>query len=276
MTLANGPSAPNSPFPSSLSDDFASDDRSGSRVSTAIGSNAVNVGHNERIVSGIVGTGLIAAGLSRKSIPGLLVAGVGGLIAYRAVTGHCGTYSALGIDTSDRDTDGAPPAAYSARGIHVAVVFTIANKSPDELYAYWRDFNNLPSVFEHLERVDVLDDKRSHWISTGPLHMKFEWDAEIINDEPGQLIAWRSLAGASVDNAGSVRFLKAPADRGTELKVTLDYIPPAGVIGKTIATLIGQNPAWQIREDIRRFKWKMESGEIPTIEGQPRGSCQGC
>jgi uncharacterized membrane protein len=235
----------------------------------------VNVGSTERALSTAAGLTLMALGLSRKSLPGVLIAGAGGLIAWRGVSGHCPAYAALDIDTTDRDTDGAPPEAYFRRGLHFQSSFTIANKTRHELYAYWRDLENLPRIFQHLERVQKIDERRSHWTASGPFAQTFEWDAEIINDEPDGLIAWRSLAGAEVDNAGSVRFVDAPGNRGTELKVTLDYIPPAGVVGKTLAMLLGQNPEHQMREDIRRFKRVMECGEAPTTEGQPRGTCGG-
>lgn len=236
---------------------------------------SINVGSTERLISGLAGAALIAAGLSRRSIPGLVVAGLGGMVAWRGVSGHCAAYDALGIDTTDRDTDGAPPEAYFKRGLHFSNSFTISNKSPQELYAYWREFENFPRIFRHLEQVRKLDEKRSHWVAVGPMDRRFEWDAEIINDEPDTVIAWRSLANADVDNAGSVRFVQAPAGRGTELKVVLDYIPPAGAVGRTIAMLMGQDPEHQIREDLRRFKRIMECGEAPGTEGQPRGTCGG-
>lgn len=273
MTLANPAETPWSLLPNSPSEAYA--EERGSDDQLMSNRSGVNVGNAERVLSGATGAALLALGLSRKSLPGLLVAGVGGLIAWRGVSGHCLTYSALGMDTTDRDTNGAAPQAYFQRGLHFAASFTIATKTPGELYAYWRDFENLPRIFQHLESVRKLDDKRSHWTASGPMSMRFEWDAEIINDEPDTLIAWRSLANAEVDNAGSVRFVKAPGERGTELKVVLDYIPPAGAVGKTIATLLGQNPESQIREDLRRFKRIMECGEAPTTEGQSRGNCQG-
>jgi uncharacterized membrane protein len=126
---------------------------------------------------------------------------------------------------------------------------------------------------KHVESVSVLDEKRSHWVVRGPAGSTVEWDAEIINDEPNALIAWRSLDNAEVDNAGSVRFVPGPEGRGTEVRVVLDYIPPAGRVGKWVARLFGEEPSQQIHEDLRRFKRLMETGEIPTIEGQPTGNC---
>ena len=144
-----------------------------------------------------------------------------------------------------------------------------------ELYAYWRNFENLPQFMRHLESVRCDDGRRSHWVVRGPAGVSIEWDAEIINDEPNALIAWRSLGGADVDSAGSVRFLQAPGGRGTEVRVVLNYIPPAGRVGSAFAKLFGKAPEQTIREDLRRFKQFMESGEFPTAAGQPAGqSCQ--
>jgi uncharacterized membrane protein len=129
----------------------------------------------------------------------------------------------------------------------------------------------------HLEAVTVLDGNRSHWVAKAPAIAggKVEWDAEIINDEPNALIAWRSLANADVDNTGSVRFVPAPSERGTEVKVVIDYIPPAGRLGSWVAKLFGEEPQQQIQEDLRRFKRLMETGEVPTTQGQPKGNCSG-
>jgi uncharacterized membrane protein len=110
-------------------------------------------------------------------------------------------------------------------------------------------------------------------VARAPAGMSVEWDATIINDEPDALIAWRSLERADVDHAGSVRFVPGPQGRGTEVRVILDYIPPAGQIGKAVAKLFGEAPDQQIREDLRRFKRLMETGEIATVEGQPQGKC---
>ncbi|HYO08834.1 MAG TPA: SRPBCC family protein [Tepidisphaeraceae bacterium] len=235
----------------------------------------INVAGSERGVSLAAGGILAALGLSRGSLPGLVVAAIGGSLVYRGVSGHCHMYQALGIDTA-HSNEPARPEEYFNRGIHVEQSFTI-NKSPWELYAFWRDFTNLPRIMSHLESVTCLDGNRSHWVAKAPAIAggKVEWDAEIINDEPNALIAWRSLGNADVDNAGSVRFVPAPADRGTEVKVVLDYIPPAGRLGSWIARMFGEEPQIQINEDLRKFKRIMETGEFATTKGQPRGTCAG-
>ena len=237
-----------------------------------------NVSNTERIVSATSGALLVTLGLSRRSLGGIAIAALGGGLIYRGATGWCDLYNALGLNTAtDRSGDGALPEEYFDRGIHVEQSFTI-NRTPWELYEYWRNFENLPQIMSHLESVRVLDEKRSHWVAKAPAIAggTVAWDAEIINDEPNALIAWRSLEGADVDNAGSVRFVPAPGDRGTEVKVVIDYIPPAGQIGKWVAQLFGEEPSQQIQEDLRKFKRVMETGEFATTKGQPRGTCDGC
>ena len=228
-----------------------------------------NLSETERIVSMASGGMLALFGLSRRSIPGLAIAAVGGALIQRGATGYCALYNKLGIDTKHT---GAEPQDYFERGIHVEAAYTI-NKLPWELYDFWRNFENLPKFMEHLESVTVKDQTHSHWIAKAPAGRTVEWDAEIINDEPNALISWRSMPGADVDNAGSIRFVPAAQDRGTEVRVVLDYIPPAGQIGRWVAKLFGEEPQQQIQEDLRRFKRLMETGEIPTTDGQPRGTC---
>ena len=231
----------------------------------------VNVSDIERWPSAIGGGALMAVGLRRGYVRSplgvglLLVAGHG---LYRGITGRDRIYRALGVDTSGKGTrsTGVSP----GDGIKVKHQVTI-NKSPEELYRFWRDFENLPRFMEHLESVQTIDDRRSHWVAKAPAGRTVAWDAEIIGEQENELIAWRSLPGAEVANAGSVRFRPAPAGRGTEVEVALQYDPPAGIIGATVARLFGEEPAQQVAGDLRRFKNIMEAGEVPTTEGQPKG-----
>lgn len=227
----------------------------------------MNVNETERLISGLAGALLVNVGLKRASLGGLALAGLGGGLLYRAVSGHCGLYDALNV-TSRR---AAPPQRYFEHGIHVRYALTV-ERSADDLYAYWRKLGNLPMFMRHLKSVTVLDDTTSRWVARGPLGGDVMWDSQIINDEPGRLIAWKSLGNAQVDNAGSVRFLPAPGNRGTEVHVVLDYVPPGRTLGKWVAKLLGEEPQLQIEEDLHRFKQLMEAGEIPTITGQSRGN----
>lgn len=157
----------------------------------------------------------------------------------------------------------AMPTLAGGRGLRVERAVTILRPA-DELYAHWRDLARLPELMPHLESVTPIDAIRSRWVARGPAESRLTWDAEIVADEPGALIAWRSIEGADVDNAGSIRFTPAPADRGTEVKVLLSYAPPAGSAGGAVATALGQGADRLVREDLRRFKQRMETGELAT------------
>jgi len=134
----------------------------------------------------------------------------------------------------------------------------IINRDRADLYHFWRNFRNLPQIMNHLEEVRVLSPTRSHWVAKAPVGTKVEWDAEVTHDQENELIAWRSLEGATVANAGSVRFLHF-AEHETEVRVSLEYAPPGGRLGAFIATLFGENPEQQITEDLAQFKHRMES-----------------
>jgi uncharacterized membrane protein len=148
----------------------------------------------------------------------------------------------------------------------------IINSSPEELYQYWRDFENLPRFMHHLESVKVTGDGRSHWVATAPAGTTVEWDAEITEDRPNELIAWQSLEGADVYNRGSVRFERAPGNRGTIVRVEIDYDPPGGKLGAAVAKLFGEDPEQQVNSDLRRFKQVIETGEVVVSDATLRGT----
>lgn len=145
------------------------------------------------------------------------------------------------------------------------------NKPVEEVYRFWRNFESFPRFTGHLEELQVIDEKRSHWKARGPMGMQVEWDAEIIEDVPNEHLAWRSVENADIDNAGVVRFEKAPGGRGTIVRVETHYRPPAGSAGMIVAKLFGEEPQIQIDGDLRRFKQMIETGEITTTVGQPAG-----
>ncbi|WP_293134411.1 SRPBCC family protein [Microcoleus sp. bin38.metabat.b11b12b14.051] len=213
-----------------------------------------NTGDSERWASLIGGGALVLLGLSQRSLRGALLAVAGGGLAARG----------LGV------VEGLQSAADANQSIKVEKTVTI-DKPADELYRYWRDFANLPRFMKHLKHVTVIDDKRSHWIASAPMGNSVEWDAEIVGEEENRLIVWASVEGADVDNSGFVRFQPAPAGRGTEVKVVIEYNPPGGAIGAGAAKLFGEAPEQQIADDLRRFKQFMEAGEIATTEGQSSG-----
>jgi uncharacterized membrane protein len=136
------------------------------------------------------------------------------------------------------------------------------NRPAEELYRFWRDLSNLPTFMDTIESVRVTADRRSHWIATGPLGLRFEWEAEVVEERPNHLIAWRSIAGSEIDTGGSVSFRPAPGGRGTEVTVELEYTPPGRELTAQLVKLIGQAPEQQLRQDLRRFKQLMETGQI--------------
>ncbi len=211
---------------------------------------------NERWASLIGGGALVLMGLRDRSLRGVLMAIAGGGLLYQGARNKSTiekTQEALGLDQS------------------IKVEKTVIIEKPAaELYRYWHDFANLPTFMKHLKSVTVDDEKRSHWVANAPLGQTVEWDAEILKDEPDRLIAWASVENADVDNSGFVRFQPATGGRGTEVKVVIEYNPPAGALGATVAKLFGEEPNQQIGDELRRFKQLMEAGEIATTEGQSR------
>jgi uncharacterized membrane protein len=180
-------------------------------------------------------------------------------------------------DVRDRTTDDAPIAAskrddaiaqatetlVEPKGDSLSGRAVTINRSRSELFAFWRDFSNLATFMENVERIDVLDDRRSHWVVKAPGGKSVEWNSVVTEEQPDQFIAWASEDGADVPNSGRIDFRDAGA-RGTVVSATLLYDPPAGVIGKLIAKMFQREPAIQARRDLRRFKQLMETGEIAT------------
>jgi uncharacterized membrane protein len=153
----------------------------------------------------------------------------------------------------------------------VRATVTIA-RSPDEIYAFWRDLENLPEFMTHLEQVLDQGGGRSHWRARGPAKTSVEWDAEIVVDEPGRRISWRSIPGADVENEGLVEFTRAPRDRGTEVRLRMSYAPPGGAVGRGAAKLLGEEPKQQVTDDLRRLKQLLEAGEVVRSDGSPEGT----
>lgn len=223
----------------------------------------VNVGTAERAICVLSGSALIAYGISRRSWSGLALALSGAGLMARGATGFCPAYKGLHVSTAEEDN-------VDTRGIHVEEAITI-DKSQEELYRFWRDFTNLPKFMDHLKSVIVTGDMTSTWTVKGPAGRTIQWNAMIINEKENELIAWRSLADADIPNAGSVRFKPAPAGRGTEVHVTIQYYPPGGVLGEAFAKLYGEEPSMQVADDLKRLKRYLETGEIVTTSGQSHG-----
>lgn len=145
------------------------------------------------------------------------------------------------------------------------------NRSAAEVYAYWRDFANLPRFMYHLKDVRTTGPTRSHWVTSGPGGADLEWDAEIVADHPGELLAWRSVDGAEVENAGTVRFEPRSGGRGTIVRVELEYRPPGGVAGAALAVVFNESPQQQLYDDLHRLKQVLETGEVIRSDGSPHG-----
>jgi uncharacterized membrane protein len=151
----------------------------------------------------------------------------------------------------------------------------VVDSTPEALYTLWRDFEGLPRFMKHLESVRVTGPRRSHWVAKGPGGSTAEWDAEVTDDRPNESIGWRSVEGSEVDTVGSVRFEPAIGDRGTIVRVNLEYNPPGGVIGAAVAWLFGEEPRQQVEADLRRFKQLVEAGEVVLSEGSLFGTGYG-
>jgi len=222
-----------------------------------------NVGDVERMASAVLGGGLLVSGLMRRSWAGAGLSVIGVSLLHRGMSGYCALFDAMGIDSTRA---GSSTNALGRRKVHTSQATKIRrtieiNRPPAELYRYWRTLENLPRVMSHLESVQVINDRLSHWIvKTLPGAPSVEWDAEIINDIEHERIGWRSLTGADVDNTGSVEFEPAGDGQRTRLTVTLQYAPPAGRIGTAIAKLLGEDPEYKIARDLERFKDTMEAG----------------
>lgn len=247
------------------------DDRARSRV---------NVNKAERWLSMVAGGALTTYGIQRRGGAGAAATLAGVALLYRGATGRSSLYHALGVSTAvkiarqrgtgriaDRGSNTRRQLG-GARGIHVEEAVTI-NRPIAEVFRFWRNFENLPQFMQHLEMVAMREEGISHWVAKGPAGVNVEWDARIINEIENKLIGWQSLDGSTISTAGSVNFDET--EHGTRVRVHLQYSPPGGRIGATIARLFGEEPSQSVREDLRRFKQLMETGEIPTTDGQPSG-----
>ena len=146
------------------------------------------------------------------------------------------------------------------------------NRPREEVYRFWRSFQNLPSFMTHLESVVATGAGRSRWTATAPAGKTVSWEAEVTDDSPGRAIAWRSLPGSKVTNEGVVRFADAPGGRGTEVRVEMCVEVPGGALGRAVAFVFGESPETQVRDDLRRLKQVLETGEVVRSDGTPEGT----
>lgn len=211
-----------------------------------------NISDAERWLSLGAGAALILYGLTRRRA-GWILAGFGAMLLHRGTSGHCHTYAALGISTAGSDTRRA------LRGPRGTIVEEriVVNRPVSEVYRFWRELENLPRFMTHLESVEQLTGTLSRWRAKGPAGTHVEWNAEIINEVPNQVIGWRSIEGSDVVSAGSVNF--EDRNGATRLRIRLQYSPPGGRVGDAVARLFGKDAATEIRHDLKRFKDVIES-----------------
>jgi uncharacterized membrane protein len=221
------------------------------------GSNVINVGYNERLISAALGAFMLSSGLgklTKNPIKGLLRTAIGGVLLYRGMSGNCPVYSSLGKTKGVNHTD--------AINIRTSL---IVNKPKDEVYAFWRKLENLPLFMSHLASVTEIDSKHSHWEAVVPGNIgKVKWNAEIVKEEPGYLIGWQSIPNSMINNAGKVVFHDALNGQGTELEVVITYHAPAGELGAGLAKLL--NPVFEkvVRTDVLQFKEYIETKHKST------------
>ena len=249
-----------------------------------------NVSESERAVSAAVGGLFVASGMKKRGLGGLALALVGAELLRRGATGHCMLYEAIGF-SSDGGRDGsgrgnagllgtggsqradvrsAAATVNARKSIKVKRSVSIAKPS-SELYDFWRDFQNLPRVLDELESVTESGNGRSHWVARGPGNARVEWDSEIVNDIPGELIAWKTVGDPDVAHAGSVHFTPATGGRGTVVRMVMDYEPPGGRMSAIAAKFIGESPDQKVQASLRRLKMLFETGEVATTNGQTSG-----
>ncbi len=198
----------------------------------------------------IAGGALVTLGLTRKSKAGAAIAATGGLVALAG-------------------------ALAGVRREFVAQCSMTLNCSPEEAYRFWRNVENLPLFMRHLESVTLREDGRSRWTARGLTGAQIIWEAETVSDQPDSFLSWRSLPDSDVNVEGSVEFRRLPGTRGTLVKTLLKCSAPDRALGLTLGKLLGKDPNFLMRQDLRRFKALIETGEIPTIEGQSHGPRSG-
>ena len=220
-----------------------------------------NVGQAERVASAALGGTLLMLGLGRRSLGGVAVAALGGGLVYRAATGQCHFYEALGLDTA-HDREASPEASEAVAAITIG-------KPAEELDRLWRDPQTLTRITSGFAELTPAGDGRTNWKVRGPLGRDLEWDTRVVEDRPGWEQRWQSVEGASVPSEGEIHFRPAPGDRGTEVTLRIRFNPPGGALGLAAAKLLGFVPRLFAERALHYFRALAETGEIPTTDQQP-------
>ncbi len=209
------------------------------------------------------GTALVVYGLARRSVGGVALALLGGdLIYHELAHEHVHIHQVYGLDVPRVQV--VEEKTPQVEGVKIQRSVTI-NRSPEDLYRFWRNWENLPRVFDYIRSVKPVDSTHSHWIATSPAGLTIEWDTAIAEDVPNQLISWRSVEGAAVSTAGSIRLTRPADGKGTRVSVTLEFDPPSGPLGKAFAELLGEMPSQTTREQLNRLKQMLETQEPSPV-----------
>ena len=225
----------------------------------------------ERGLSVTLGMAMLAFSVSRgRSLKSLILAAAGGYLAHRGITGRCAVYEQLeaAYEGDDDRLDAGPH-----RDASIEAAATVA-RPVEEVYAFWRALENAPRFMAGIESVTPRGAGRSLWTASGPGGRRWQWEAEILEDRPSELLVWRSLPGSDVHHQGAVRFAPAPAKGATEVRVSIDLRPPGGAASRAVARLGRRLPELKVEEDLRRLKQLLEAGESP-VGGRPRGPAAG-
>lgn len=229
----------------------------------------LNISENERVLSLVGGAALAVFGAVRRGTLGIpaMLAGAG--LLYRGLRGSSVLYDLMGRNTAVRTNPGVVSVPHE-QGVHVTRSVTI-NRPVEDLYNFWREPTNFPQVIGFIDSVQVTGENRAHWTVKLPGGLTSEVDVEVYTDVPNEVISWRSLPESQVQNAGSVRFRPAPAGRGTEVQLTVEFVPPGGPLTQALFKLMGEAPAQYFGQYLREFKQVMETGEKATNDGQSSG-----
>lgn len=217
-----------------------------------------------RVAGDALDIAFLAAGVIRRG-PGRRRRGVLTAAALTAI-GGADLYAALRTTHSDTARHAG---GQRHRTLRAAVT---VKRTPEDVYGFWRNLENLPDFMYHLQSVTTTVDGQSHWVANSPVGQPVQWDAQIVEDLPAKRIAWQSLPGSGIENGGSVDFTPDHAGEGTEVRVTMAYQMPGGAVGKAVATLLGESPEQQVNDDLRRFKQIMETGQVVRSDGSPDGT----
>lgn len=217
-----------------------------------------------RVAGDVLDVACLAAGVMRRG-PGRRRRGIITAAALTAI-GGADLYAAL---RTSRGDSARHSGGQRHRTLRAAVT---VNRSPEYVYGFWRNLENLPDFMYHLQSVTTAEDGQSHWIANSPVGQSVQWDAQIVEDLPGKRIAWQSLPGSGIENSGCVEFTPDHRSKGTEVRVTMAYQMPGGALGKAAATLLGESPEQQVNDDLRRFKQIMETGQVLRSDGSPDGT----